>query len=215
MIKVKSVRNLLPLAMVMALPVHAASVTGTFAVLAPSGQPIAPMLTDVTGSIGGGTFSVSSTSSYFGTTWTAQNGTTFGPGTYNFPVSDPSAPPGLAYTGLVVNPGQVGAHILLDWNNNTNLDVILVWDVTTGTCLYGANAGSGTCTNYTSVDPALTNPANPDGIAGVGWLNGSTVGFSPNFNLSAPVPLPAAVWLFGSGLLGLVGFGSVGRAKQA
>jgi hypothetical protein len=32
---------------------------------------------------------------------------------------------------------------------------------------------------------------------------------------SAVVPVPAAVWLFGSGLLGLIGFAKRSRAQQA
>jgi hypothetical protein len=47
--------------------------------------------------------------------------------------------------------------------------------------------------------------------------NGPFPGYNAQFNLTAapapaPVPVPAAVWLFGSGLLGLVG---VARRKKA
>jgi len=49
-------------------------------------------------------------------------------------------------------------------------------------------------------------------------IDGAFIGFSANFNLAGAdlpppaVPVPAAVWLFGSGLLGLVG---VARRKKA
>jgi hypothetical protein len=52
-------------------------------------------------------------------------------------------------------------------------------------------SGTGTC-NY--VDPfTITLPA------------GVTFTSASNQFLTAPVPVPAAVWLFGSGLLGLIG----------
>jgi hypothetical protein len=52
-----------------------------------------------------------------------------------------------------------------------------------------------------------------DGIGGSPMDNGPFVGFSANFDMTSmtlasvvpAVPVPAAVWLFGSGLLGLVG----------
>jgi hypothetical protein len=53
-----------------------------------------------------------------------------------------------------------------------------------------------------------------DGIGGSPMDNGPFIGFSANFDMTSmevtgitapPVPVPAAVWLFGSGLLGLVG----------
>ena len=51
-----------------------------------------------------------------------------------------------------------------------------------------------------------------DGIAGIAVDNGPFPGFSINLDIHtmtgivvAPVPVPAAVWLFGSGLIGLIG----------
>ena len=51
-----------------------------------------------------------------------------------------------------------------------------------------------------------------DGIGGSPESNGPTSGFNPNFDITSvtvtnisAVPVPAAVWLFASGLLGLVG----------
>ena len=50
---------------------------------------------------------------------------------------------------------------------------------------------------------------NGDGVMGVPMaVGGPLTGFNANFNASlaaVPLPVPAAVWLFGSGLLGLVG----------
>jgi hypothetical protein len=151
---------------------------------------------DVTGSIGGGTFSVASATPFFGLQWTAHDGITFGPGTYSFDTSCPAGTGGSCggtadYVGIVVGAGQVGGHILFDWGVVTGIDVINVWDVVGDT--------------YTSTDVIATTPAGPDGILGLSMIDGAFVGFNANFDFVAPVPVPAAVWLFGSGLLGLVG----------
>ena len=154
--------------------------------------------TTVTGSIGGGTFSVASTTPFFGLTWTAHSGTTFGPGTYTIDTVE-----GGVYTGIVVGAGQVGGHILFNWGTTANIDVVMVWDV---------NCTATECT-YTSTDGIAGNPANPDGVRGYGMIDGAFPGFNANFDFTvAAVPVPAAVWLFGSGLLGLVG---VARRRKA
>ena len=146
---------------------------------------------DVVGDIGGGTWAVASPSPFFGFIWTAHNGTTFGPGTYSFDTIEAGV-----YTNVVVGAGQVGGHILFDWNTTTNIDVVNVWDVAGDT--------------YTSTDVN----ADADGLPGLAMIDGAFPGFAANFNFTAPaaVPVPAAVWLFGSGLLGLVG---VARRKKS
>jgi len=70
-------------------------------------------------------------------------------------------------------------------------------------------------------NPSGTLPLTDDGIGGSPMKAGPFPGFNANFDIasihvdaitSAPaVPVPAAVWLFGSGLLGLVG---VARRKK-
>lgn len=45
-----------------------------------------------------------------------------------------------------------------------------------------------------------------------GWCSGKNCVSSAYFGGSTPVPIPAAVWLFGSGLLGLAGFARNGRS---
>ena len=144
----------------------------------------------ITGDIGGGTWSVASTNVFFGGLWTAHSGTTFGPGTYSFDTVQAGS-----YTNVVVGAGQVGGHILFNWGANTDIDVVNVWDVASGV--------------YTSTD--VVEGAGADGILGLGMIDGAFVGSSANFNFTA-VPVPAAVWLFGSGLLGLVG---VARRKKS
>ncbi len=148
------------------------------------------------------TFGVASASPFFGLPWTASGGTMFGPGTYNIDTADPA--PGASggiYTGVTVGAGQMGGHIDFAWGTTSGIDVVMVWDVT--------DNGDGTST-FTSSD------WNGDGIPGAGMIDGPFPGFSANFNFVAPnaavIPVPAAVWLLGSGLIGLVG---VARRKKA
>ena len=188
-------KSTIALSLALALGSTAASATAMdpgaqFLMLGPGGTPVGNF-NDVTGDIGGGTWSVASTSPFFGFIWTAHSGTTFGPGTYTFDTIE-----GGVYTGIQVGAGQVGGHILFNWNTAQDIDVINVWDVTT----------VGDTTTYASSD------INGNGLAGIPMIDGAFPGFSANFNFATTVPVPAAVWLFGSGLLGLVG---VARRKKA
>jgi hypothetical protein len=69
-------------------------------------------------------------------------------------------------------------------------------------------------------NPSGTLPFTDDGIGGSPMLAGPFPGFNANFDITSihidsyvsAIPVPAAVWLFGSGLLGLVG---VARRKKA
>lgn len=166
----------------------AAMTTSAFKMFGPGGTNMG-VDPGVSGSIGGGTWSVASPTPFFGFVWTAHSGTTFGPGTYTFPTVQ-----GGTYTNITVGAGQVGGHILFNWNTTTDIDVLQVWNVD----------GAG---NYTSQD------IDGNGIMGAAMIDGAFPGFSANFEFNAPaVPVPAAAWLFGSGLLGLVG---VARRKKA
>lgn len=147
--------------------------------------------TTVTGDIGGGTWAVASTTPFFGQQWTAHSGTTFGPGTYTIDTIQ-----GGTYT-VTVGAGQVGGHILFNWGVSSDIDVVNVWDVT--------DLGGGSF-SYFSTD------WNGDGIRGAGMIDGPFQGFNANFDFTAAVPVPAAAWLLGSGLMGLVG---VARRRKA
>ncbi|MDH5711106.1 MAG: hypothetical protein OEZ15_05525 [Gammaproteobacteria bacterium] len=78
------------------------------------------------------------------------------------------------------------ANLLWDWDINLNIPIEYLWDVT--------DNGNGTLT-----------------VAGLGQILASSPafpGFPVTFNGSlqtTAVPIPAAVWCFGSGLLGLIG----------
>ena len=136
---------------------------------------------------GGGQF----TGSFFGHTWvadqvtdvfdnTAAAGTFAGSnslGAYNFDA-------GIANMAA----GQVAVGTLFDWNTDLDIPVLAVFDCT---------SVAGTCTgiNTTAAGAMQTGP-----------FAGATPAFNGTGSLTvSAVPVPAAVWLMGSGLLGLVG----------
>ena len=184
---------------------NAAPWTGTFTMYDPTGATVGvdpAVVGDV--NTAAGTATLSSPTPFFGLNWTASDVTLYGPGTHQWTFSDANG--SYTYT-FDVGAGQMGTTMLFAWGASSNIGVVNVWDVSVGPCAYGANAGSGTCTNYYSTD------WDGDGIRGAGMINGPFPGFNANFDMSAPVPVPAAVWLFGSGLVGLVGVAR--RRKKA
>lgn len=170
-----------------------------------------------------------------GGTWTIHDVQIFSPGTYFF---DASAG-GDIYdneTGMLsmtVAPGQLGVHMLMDWSANKNIDIVNVWnissafsncgssvpDIATQNCLYTGNpnpAGN----NASTLFLLASTDDDGDGTLGIPMAQGgpfydaNSGGFNFNFNLQGTmsvVPVPGAVWLFGSGLLGLMG---VARRKK-
>ncbi|MGD2064406.1 MAG: DUF4215 domain-containing protein, partial [Nitrospirota bacterium] len=145
--------------------------SATFTMRSPTGTTVGTF-PDVTGSIGGGAFSVASTSPFFGVNWTAHDGTTFGPGTYTIDTIQAGV-----YTGLVVGAGQVGGHILFDYGPTKDIDVLLVWSVSI----------SGGMKTYTAGDPSVVapgQPAQPDGIIGTPMIDGAFPGWNAAFDLT-------------------------------
>ena len=145
-----------------------------------------------------GTWGVASDQLFFGLPWTASGGTlitTAGSYSQDTVTGTVSAGTGVVAADGIMNfnvgAGQVAGLINFAYGVTTNIRVIDVWNV--------------------NADGSLTTVNAP------GMENGPFPGFNAAFNLTAPglvsaVPVPAAVWLFGSGLLGLVG---VARRKQA
>ena len=77
---------------------------------------------------------------FFSFVWTAHDVRVFGPGTYSFDsgctvaeIQSTGCPAGSAANSgppisMTVGPGQIGVHILFDWNTSTNIDVVNVWN---------------------------------------------------------------------------------------
>jgi hypothetical protein len=117
-----------------------------------------------------------------GTAWTISNLTFLAPGTYTNLM-------GVASYDMTVGANQLGATMNFAWGANTGMRVISLWNIDDST--------PGT-RKLRPVD------ADGDGIVGAKMVDVFT-GQSPVFNITTTVPVPAAAWLFGSGLLGLVG----------
>ncbi|MDH5573593.1 MAG: VPLPA-CTERM sorting domain-containing protein [Gammaproteobacteria bacterium] len=138
-----------------------------------------------------GTWGVSSNALFYGLNWTASGGSLItAAGSYALNTTDGSVSAGtgpIAADGTMhftVGAGQVAGTINFAWGATTGIRVVNVWDVNADGSLTAAHVA--------------------------GMENGPFPGFNAAFNLTgagliSPVPVPAAVWLFGSGLLGLVG----------
>mgnify|MGYP000622033934 CR=1 FL=1 len=180
----------------------------TFQMYDPSGAAMAPDNTVThTYDTAAMTWGVASTTSFFGLTWTASNGVLYNPGTYTininadggnaaectYNVSTCNAPlaNGDGFYTFTVPTGSLGGNIKFAWGATTGIDVFMVW----------------------SADGTTSLDSDGDGTPGARMVDGPFPGFSANFTPGAPVPVPAAVWLFGSGLLGLVGIAR--RKKKA
>ena len=87
-----------------------------------------------------------------------------------------------------LSSNQVAVGTYFDWNGNNNIPVLTIYDC--------PETGGGAC--FGNSLPMVTIPF-PGQITN---FNGST---TDNFPISGSVPVPAAVWLFGSGLIGLIG----------
>lgn len=148
---------------------------------------------DVTGHIdmAAGTWSIASTTPFYGVLWAASGGTLYGPGTHTVSVNGDGldAHSGDGNVTFTVGAGQLGGNIDVSWNLNNGIDVFQVWDVT---------VIPGVETLYTSVD------GDGNGLQGMKIIDGPFIGLDVGFNMAAPVPEAStyAMLLAGLGLVG-------------
>ena len=157
-----------------------------------SNKPVTGTYDDVTD-----VMNLNSVEPFFGLHWNADGDIITTPGSYDVDTGEGWI------TSIEVGEGQWFGHLLYDWAATQDIDLVLVWDVTHK--LDGS-------IELVSTDVISDLFPTGSGAPGHPVIDGATVGFTYNFDLLlTPVPVPAAVWLFGSGLLGLVG---ISRRKK-
>jgi hypothetical protein len=201
---------------------------------------------DYTGPGGAENVTASSTMPFGGHMWTAHDIQLFLPGSYSF---DVTLGGGTAETGTLsatVGAGQLGMHMLFDWNAGLNMDIFVVFaqnsifgsgllystqtntkgqftcdynfaGAITKNCLVdGGGYGSAGAPTKNQLWMLASTDGDGDGVMGIPMASGGPfAGYNFNFNANlTAVPLPAAAWLFGSGLLGLVGIARRGKRRE-
>jgi hypothetical protein len=189
---------------------------------------------DYTGPGGVSNATISSPTPLLGqSNWSIHSVQIFGPGTYSFDTSLGGGVSETAMLNMTVGAGQLGVHMLLDWNFNSNIDIVNVWNINSTFSDCGSSSGFDEATSnclWTGATNTAGNNAGTvflfastdndgDGTLGIPMVQGGPFyteygGHNFNFNLHGNmtvVPVPAAVWLFGSGLMGLAG---VARRKK-
>lgn len=167
------------------LPVPSAyDMTGTLEVFDASGIPLGPVPVNFDPPSGDFTFT------YLGNPGVGYDSSIYtSPGTYTFMSTPDAVFPTSVELSMTVQENQIGMRTFVDWNNNI-YDVLAVWDVST----------SGNVTTLYATD------MDGDGIRGYQMVSGPFAGLNVVMDATIVTPVPAAVWLFGSGLLGLAGF---------
>lgn len=114
--------------------------------------------------------SISTPTLFFNTPFFIHDVTTFQNGTHSIDTVEGG------FYNFTVGAGQIGVHMLIDWSANTNIDIVVVWDITTST-----NA-----VNYTSTD------WDGDGIPGAAMIDGPFPGMSFSLDLLGSTLPPAS-----------------------
>ena len=168
---------------------------------------------------------------FFGSIWTTHDVRVFSEGSYTFDVTCTSSQiqsgvsdcNGLPSGDITMDVGanQLGAHILFDFNGTYDIDIAVVWDRNSLWSDADGQFGASGSMGDMWLGPAGEGPnpllswelvstdANGDGINGIPMADGpfsTDGGYSANFSFGqvSPVPIPSAVWLFGSGLFGMI-----------
>jgi len=163
----------------------------TFTMYDPTGAVVGTPDTTVTGEfdISSMTFSLASTTPFFGLLWSTHDGKLYAPGTYTISTADiPGVTCGARFSicagdgaaggpgenvEFVVPPGMVGGHIKFAWGTTDGIDVFMIWN------------SSGVSIDFGTATPAVS----PDGTPGYKMLDGPFKGYSANFDTSPPISL--------------------------
>lgn len=127
-------------------------------------------------------------SPFFGTTWTAYqvmwNDAVTG-SSINWNTTSISGSYSYNYT---LDAGEVAVGLMFSWGSAVDVAILQIFDCSDGINCTGVN----------------NDPAHP-GVPGSEMTDGPWPGQHLTFSGLTAVPVPAAVWLFGSGLIGLLG----------
>jgi hypothetical protein len=167
--------------------------------------------TTVDGTNGITTNTLASPTQYYGALWTAHHIRLFGQGTWEFnsgcrvdELEQGTHPDDCAVQGarlsMTVAAGQIGAHMLFDWKDSANIDVLNVWnqdaawnddpdDGRAATNDMWAGDGwagpAGVVVNPNTTWQLVSTDPDGDNINGVKMVDGPFIGFNANFNLGA------------------------------
>jgi hypothetical protein len=155
--------------------------------------------------------SLSSSTPFFSYTWTAHDIRVFCPGTYTidttctiaqlhagtYPCNNLPLPAGQTqqfYT-FIVGPGQIGAHMLFDWNVTQNIDVVEVWNTNAVFEPSQMYTGAAACNNPLTVWNLMSTDWDGDGKNGGAMIDGPFSQFSANFNIrTSGTPLTCSAY---------------------
>jgi hypothetical protein len=145
---------------------------------------------DYTGPGSVSNMTLSSSTPFFFSLWTAHDVQVFGPGTYTFDVTLGGGVPETGTLTMTVGPSQLGAHMLFDWGGSSNIDVATVWNKD---AVFGnpndSTAGVGNVVGQTF--NLASSDANGDQVSGIPMpAGGPFAGMNANFNLNGIDFLP-------------------------
>lgn len=127
---------------------------------------------------------ISSTCPFYGLTWKAHDVAVYSAGTYTVYSGCPAGSPGCG-TGAPINftvkKDEIGIHVLLDWNDSVDMDVVNVMKpkAASSTIWTDGCGSNSSCTiwNWMSYD------FDGDGVNGKPIMDGTWIGMNVNFNL--------------------------------
>ena len=136
---------------------------------------------------------------FFGFPWFAHDIRVFGPGSYAFDTTCSVAQlqSGVADCGgapdqflhLDVPAGEIGAHVLFDWNITKNIDVALLWESNAmfinpnpAGALYQGPAGPSPATDC--MYQLVSRDVDGDTVPGAKMIDGPFINFQANFNIN-------------------------------
>lgn len=128
---------------------------------------------------------------FFSYLWSAHDIQIFGPGTYTFDATLGGGATESGTLSMTVGAGQLGAHMLFDWNGNNNIDVAIVWNLDstyTGTMFIGSAADNPAGNSASTVFLLSSMDADSDGKNGIPMPAGGPFQFAnANFNFKGPL----------------------------